>query len=571
MILRFWKTGAAWVCVAAATTLFAHAPSAFAQWSNDPAVNTPVSTETGSQSFPVVTTDGAAGAIIVWQDGRSGGWDVYAQRLDATGLALWTPNGEAMTSATDDQRNPVIASDGAGGAVIAWVDDASASGADVYAQRVDASGAVLWGANGIAVCTATGSQFTPAIATDGAGGAIVTWEDSRGASSDIYAQRIGAGGLAEWSTNGDSICTAANFQTAPVIVSDGAGGAIIAWHDFRFGGSNRVFAQRVASDGSRMWPANGVALCSNTGGQEFPAITSDGASGAIVAWEDYRVGIENIFAQRIGSLGTLQWPDSGVAICAASGSQNYVRCVPDGSGGAVMTWQDSRVSAADVYAQRVSASGAVQWSPANGVAIAATTNYQRLPFITAVEDGGATICWYDARSGSTYDVFAQRVSLAGVVQWTANGVVISNASGNQFFPVIVGDGSGGAIIAWEDPRNGPQDIYAQQVDRFGVLGVVPVSVSEGAGPSAGSTLFANAPNPFARSTSISYALAREAHVRLAVYDVSGRRVAVLDEGVRPAGTHRALFDSDGLSSGTYVYRLEIDGATVAARRLALVR
>src|SRR5262245_64377373 len=59
--------------------LFNGASSASGQWSSDPNVNTPVCVEAGSQSFPVITTDGARGAIIAWQDGRSGNWDVFAQ------------------------------------------------------------------------------------------------------------------------------------------------------------------------------------------------------------------------------------------------------------------------------------------------------------------------------------------------------------------------------------------------------------------------------------------------------------------------------------------------------------
>src|SRR5258706_15647539 len=46
----------------------------------------------------------------------------------------------------------------------------------------------------VALCAATGIQDLPTIAADGAGGAIVTWEDQRGGNYDIYVQRVSAAG-----------------------------------------------------------------------------------------------------------------------------------------------------------------------------------------------------------------------------------------------------------------------------------------------------------------------------------------------------------------------------------------
>jgi len=77
-----------------------------------------------------------------------------------------------------------------------------------------------------------------------------------------------------------------------------------------------------------------------------------------------------------------------------------------------------------------------------------------------------------------------------------------------------------------------------------------------------------APNPFARQTAISYEVAAASDVRLAVYDVLGREVAVLVDARQEAGTHRATFDASGLAAGTYVYRLVV-GSDVQTGRLTL--
>src|SRR5207244_5048690 len=67
------------------------------------------------------------------------------------------------------------------------------------------------------------------------------------------------------------------------------------------------------------WPANGRALCTATGDQNYPAMTTDGSGGAIVAWEDRRGGASDVYAMRVGPNGTLTagCPADGRALCTA--------------------------------------------------------------------------------------------------------------------------------------------------------------------------------------------------------------------------------------------------------------
>lgn len=74
-----------------------------------------------------------------------------------------------------------------------------------------------------------------------------------------------------------------------------------------------------------------------------------------------------------------------------------------------------------------------------------------------------------------------------------------------------------------------------------------------------------APNPFRGQTALRYTLDAEAAVRVAVYDVLGREVALVTDETQPAGTYAAIFDATGLSAGTYVYRVAIDGAVTTGR------
>ncbi len=154
-----------------------------------------VGTATNQSAKPQLATDGSSGAIVTWQDGRSGShFDIYAQRVDSNGTAAWATDGVSLCAASNDQRYPQIASDGVGGAIVTWEDHRSGSHLDIYAQRVDQDGNVLWQANGLAVCLASGDQWNPGITGDGRGGAIMAWVDGRSLTLSegyIFAQRVG--------------------------------------------------------------------------------------------------------------------------------------------------------------------------------------------------------------------------------------------------------------------------------------------------------------------------------------------------------------------------------------------
>ncbi len=451
------------------------APAAWAAWPNNPIANVPLCAATSDQVNPAAVADGAGGAIVAWHDYRNGNADIYARRVDAAGVPQWTANGVALCTATGDQKLPLIVSDGAGGAVIVWEDQRSGN-RDIYAQRVDAAGAVQWTANGVALSTATGDQNDFAVVSDGAGGAIVAWADLRsGTNYDIYAQRVTAAGVAQWVADGRPVCTAIGNQFAPALAPGGAGGAIVTWFDWRSGTDADIYAQRLLGSAAIWWAVDGVAICNSIYSQEDPVIVADGTGGAVIAWEDSRSGSEyDLYAQRVNALGAAQWASNGVAFCSATGHEDNLAIVSDGAAGAIIAWEDPRSGSDDIYAQRVTAAGAVQWG-ASGLALCSATRDQGFHSMTSDGVGGAIVAWYDMRIDPlSSDAHAQRVNGAGAVQWTADGVALSTAAGYQLAPTVVSDGAGGAIVAWDDGRSiYYHDIYAQRVDPWGYLGAQP--------------------------------------------------------------------------------------------------
>jgi flagellar hook capping protein FlgD len=391
----------------------------------------PVCKQDGGQTNPRAVSDGAGGVIVVWQDGRAGsqGQDLYAQRISASGVEQWATGGVLVCGATGDQKLPVIVEDGQGGAVVAWLDD-RAAGSDVYAQRINAAGVTQWAATGVSLCTATGVQQSLSIVTDGQRGAIAAWQDLRGGTGDIYARRVDQNGAPQWTADGVVLCTATGVQEAPMAVTDGMGGAIAGWTDSR-GSSKDIYVQRVNGSGTVQWAGNGVGVCTSNGDQQAAALSTDGASGAFAAWQDARPGSQgqDVYAQRVNGSGVAQWTANGVSVCTATADQLAPAITTDPLGGMAVAWSDVRTPAngPDIYLQHLTGAGAAQWT-ANGVMVCDAASAQDASMVIPDGQGGAVAAWRDLRAGATPDLYSQRIDAAGTIAVACTTFTLLSAS-----------------------------------------------------------------------------------------------------------------------------------------------
>ena len=432
---------------------------------------TPLCTYAEDQMWPEIVSDGAGGAIIVWTDSRNGNHDLYARRVDASGNALWEADGVPVCKDISLQYNHMIVSDGSGGAIIAWHDYRNTTDYNIYAQRIDAWGTARWARNGIAVCAATESQDYVKLVEDGAGGAILTWEDDRGSSVDVYAQRIDASGTPLWAADGVVISGAASSQYAPEIVTDGAGGAIVTWTDAR-NSSSDIYAQWIDAAGFIHWTIDGVPVCTYGSIQDYPGITTDGEGGAIIFWMDHRNGVEDIYAQLVDAYGDVLWAVNGIPVCTTAQDKSYVHMTSDNAGGAVIAWQETRFGNRDIFAQRIN-KGQVLWDT-NGVAVCSHYAEQYDPRVIQDGSDATNIVWIDYRSDVTYgDIYAQRLDGDGAPIWPSLGIPVCAEPYTQYNIAVASDGAGGVITAWAVNISNVFDIYAQQTDRQGRNGYYP--------------------------------------------------------------------------------------------------
>lgn len=441
-------------------------------WPENPATNVPICQASNNQDHLTETTDGAGGAIIAWEDHRPGDTltSIYAQHIDATGRILWTTDGIKVCEVGTSQKFPSCITDGTGGAIIVWTDN-YVGGAHVVAQRLNSNGECLWSTSGVQLTGSLNPRWFPSMCSDGKGGMIVAWYESRPDSDiAIVAQSLDSFGNLMWGTDGVLVCDLPNGQVNPQVVSDGKEGAIIQWTDLR-DGVVQIYCQRFNGIGQALWQPNGISICPSSDHQYAPSIISSRDGGAFIVWHDFRIlgedpdsFVSDILAQRIDSSGAFLWNQSGLPVCTAAGYQYRPTLALDTSGGIFISWYDYRNSQfSDIYAQHVAPDGQFIWTT-DGILVCGAPNHQQRPLL--LEDGlnGIFVAWEDERNGIDKNLYWQHVKDNGSMDLSADGVLITTGLNDQYNAQIVGTSAGGAIIVWQDGRiPSNDDIYADRI------------------------------------------------------------------------------------------------------------
>jgi len=529
-----------------------------AQWSTSVALNTPIcSTPSPSTRAGIVATpDGLGGMYIAWIDSRtSGNGSVYIQRVNLSNTQIFTKDGLLVADPGTNISYLSITPDGVGGAILAWQ-----TNDDIFAQRVTSAGAIGW-ANPVALTQNPASiQSNPQIAIVNTTEAIVVFLDDRNGNTDIYLNKILTSTGALQFVSDMPVCTATGTQSQVSGFPDGSGGVYVSWTDVR-GADNDIYALHVKNDGTAEagWAANGTVICNASGVQGASMTVLDGTGGIYIAWEDSRSGNSDIYAQRSNAAGTVTWAPNGVVVCNATGNQLNPQVTP-AADGMLLTWTDARsgTSNRNIFAQKMAvADGAAVWT-ANGVTICNAADQQ--PSASAlglkiVPDGvnGAIIVWNDQRLGSSdRNIFAQRINTAGTIQWTANGVVISSAGGNQGpdLGAVPITSTNGAYIVWQDSRSGTinGEIYASVTDGTGNLSS---SVYERIALEGSIKAY---PVPASKDIYLSLSKVKPGTYTVQVIDISGRML--LQNKTAVSGTEGLIETRiEQLQSGVYFIKL----------------
>ena len=195
----------------------------------------------GGGCRPNLVGDGSGGAVASWIGFFTAQpyLRLLAQRLDSLGAERWAAGGVAVVPTFVDQSDSLLA-DGAGGAFIAWL------GSGLRVQHLGPDGAPLWDPAGVALAP-WALRATQVLAPGRDGGVVVAWSDT-----GPKAQSVPASGSPLWGAGGVALTTSGSAQGWVSVASDGQGGLLSAWLDTRNEGlmGGDIYAQRVSAGGT---------------------------------------------------------------------------------------------------------------------------------------------------------------------------------------------------------------------------------------------------------------------------------------------------------------------------------
>jgi hypothetical protein len=501
--------------------------------------------------------------ICSWTDFRNGNGDIYFQYLTSMGTSLFGDDriiNDDSEGSEATNSDIVITSDG--NRIALFADNRDDAG-DIYLQLITQDG-ILSGSN---VCLNSDPkgvlQNEPAIAILN-NNALVVWNDSRSVSG-VSGQRI----------FGRYVNSSGNFISDDFVVSDSGsitskqgpavtlndnGIAFVAWVDLATG-SPKVLARMLDDNGAYLTGVFLVSADVNDIGNDDISIDSDNSGNFTVGWVARGApgGAQAIFA-RYGENGA--FIDRFEKVSLISGAQmEHMDMAINGNGQIFAVWSGSDDN---LYFSSYMPDGTVVVSAAE-LETGSMAEYQ--PDITVDEEGTIVITWISSISGNRkayYHIFNDQLFTL------RQGLVSEAPAGFMISPAVDAYGRA-AAFTWTDPRSGGLSVFGTELSwtTTGIDDDTEILLP------SGYFITQNYPNPFNPATVIEFSIPVKTDVTVTIYNLLGKRVAVLADGEFEAGDHSLTWDGrdefgNDAASGVYFYEMK-GGGFAFSRKMILLK
>ena len=403
--------------------------------------------------------------IIVWSDVRNGIRDVYAQKIDTTGNLLWGTDGLAVTTSPGRQEDPVAITDGNGGVFIAWVDYRNGDMSDIYIQHLNSTGQMVMDFDGVPLCIADSVQISISMCTDSLGGAYIVWQDKRfGVDEDIYGTHIDAAHNIIAPGDGIAIAAGTGSQSEKSLEYAGDNQALLVWKD-TYSVNTNIFAQRLNDDMTFHWIEK-LPVAQEGFPESQPRTTFMRNDTNIVVWQITNV-TDQIRYQLITSDGLVF--SHARLLTNDSDPQSSPRVKRDNHGNVFVVWQDYRHDPIDFrfYAQKVLPDGNVVWDSSAIALDNSSTRSGQARF--APDEAGGLWCSWEAGVFPEIDIKVQHLAPDGTVLLGDSGLVAFEIPDYQFSPILLPDGGHGVFITIGNQPTGSISLRSQRVNSSGAL------------------------------------------------------------------------------------------------------
>ncbi|MBN1347887.1 T9SS type A sorting domain-containing protein [candidate division KSB1 bacterium] len=297
------------------------------------------------QNHPDVAVNDLGHFVVVWDDNRSGNYDIYAQRFAANGEPIGSDFKVNSNTSSTNETDPAIAMTGAGDFVVCWTDLRN-SRYDIYAQRYSAEGSPV-GSNFQVNDVASYSRRNSDIDMNQAGQFVIAWQDARNALVDyVYARRYNASGVAQgapFKVNLDLIGEKQHILPSVAVHENG---------DFMIsyvivGLVDVLYGHLYASDGSSLIDYFQVPETGTSANNSAPDVCTNSNGGYSFVWETDRDGTYDIYGRNFNAAGSAA--GASVRVSDAAGNQLDPAIAIDNRGIALMVWEDDRNGNMDIF------------------------------------------------------------------------------------------------------------------------------------------------------------------------------------------------------------------------------
>ena len=428
----------------------------------------------------------------------------------------------------------------------------------------------------------------------------VVWYDERDFNKEIYYKRSADGGLT-WGA--DTRLTNDNFSSQFPSISVTGQVVHLAWIDGR-DQDDEIYYKRSTDDGVTWGPD--TRLTSSTGASENPCITASGGVVHVV-WQDNRDGNYEIYYKRSADGGITWGPDTRLTNNPSYASPPSI-AVSDSI--LHVVWDDNRDGNIEIYYKR-STDGGISWGPdtrltfdpnysgnasvaVSGSNVGVVWSDQRDGFLVneiywkGSTDGGMNwgpdtrltyvywvatypsvsisgssvhVAWNDSRDwggGGWFEIYYKTSADVGFT-WQPDIRLTNDSNQSEFCSIIVSGSA--AHVVWTDYRDGNPEIYYKRDSAGNPLGTNEVFIDNSV------HIY---PNPASGSTTISFSLSKTQKGSFKVFDMTGRLVETLAEGIVEQGENEFTWNASETPAGIYFLRMEA-GSFSQTKKVSVIR
>ena len=379
---------------------------------------------------------------------------------------IWQENGIPIRQGVHIEWQRTLCPGEPGNMIFVWSDTRYGS-RNIFAQKVDSTGSLLWGTGGAAVTNLPGRQEDPVAITDGDGGAFIAWVDYRfDEEGDIFIQHINNQGNIMMDNNGEALARVDGRHLTINMCTDSLGGVFVAWQDKRNFLDDDIYGTHVSSSYEIIAPSSGVSIIQMNGNQGAKSLEYAGNNEATIIWSDTRSGSGNdIYCQKINMNMEKIFAEEGLEVSATSDLETTPRTTYMKNDTSFIIWQAGTENT-EIYFNLLTSDGLVYTEPAQ---LCTFNSSKASPRVKRNQLGQVFVQWTDYRNNPTEgNHFYQRISTGGNILWDENGIQLDFEGGDRHARFSAGE-NGELFIYWERGTFPNVDIMYQAIQSEGSL------------------------------------------------------------------------------------------------------